>query len=111
MLVVLRLGIAAIMGVLVCAAPMVLGVMFAFRPNERWLALMRPMTLAGVFAAISNTMLGIVNTLNYISSRPEPISINLLTGQLAEGMAVPFVSFGCLAVAWLGVAVGMRRQS
>jgi len=105
-----NLGIVAILGALVCASPMVLGVMFAARPNDRWLALMRPLSLAAVFAAVSNTMLGMVNILVGLSSRAEPAPINLLAAQLAETLVVPFVSFGCLTVAWLAVAVGMRRQ-
>jgi hypothetical protein len=108
--VMLNLGLMAIAGSLVCAAPMVLGVWFAFKPGERLLALMRPLTLAATFAAISNTMLGLVNTLVYMSSRPAPVSTNIITAQLAESLVVPFVSFGCLSVAWLAVAVGMRKQ-
>jgi hypothetical protein len=47
----LNWGIAAFAGALVCAAPMVVGAMFAFRPSEKLLALMRPLTIAAVFAA------------------------------------------------------------
>lgn len=103
-------GIVAIASALVSATPLVLGIFFAIKPSERWLALMRPLSLAAIFAAISNTMLGLVNTLVYISSRPGPFSPNLLAAQLAETLLIPFVAFGCLTVAWLGVAVGMRKQ-
>jgi hypothetical protein len=98
------------MGVLMCVAPMILGWYFAFKPSERLLALMRPLTLAATFAAISNTTLAFVNTLAWISRRPESVPIEIVSGQLAEALAIPFVSFGCLAAAWLGVAVGMRKQ-
>jgi hypothetical protein len=108
--VIVNLGIMAILGVLTCVVPMVLGAWFAFRPGERLLALMRPLTLAAVFAAVSNTMLGLVNTLHYVSLRSEPVSTQLLSAQLAETLAVPFLSFGCLAAAWVGIAVGMRKQ-
>jgi hypothetical protein len=37
---------------LICMVPAVLGVCFAFRPCERLLALMRPLTLGAVFAAL-----------------------------------------------------------
>jgi hypothetical protein len=107
---VLNLGIVAALGIFVCVAPMVLGWWFAFKPSERLLALMRPLTLAATFAAISNTMLGLVNTFVGISRRPEPIPINIIAANLAESLAVPFLSFGCLAVAWLAVAVGMRKH-
>ena len=105
-----NLGIVAMAGTLVCVAPMVLGGWFAFRPSERLLGLMRPLTLAAVFAAISNTMLGIVNQLVYISSKPAPLPVNLLAAQMAENLVIICVSFGCLSVAWLFVTIGMRKQ-
>jgi hypothetical protein len=89
---------------------MVLGAWFAFRPSDRLLGLMRPLTLAAVFAAISNTFLGFVNQAVYISNRPQPIAVPLLAGQMAENLAITFLSFGCLSVAWLLVAIGMRRM-
>ena len=107
---ILNWGIAAIAGALVCAAPMVVGAMFAFRPSEKLLALMRPLTLAAVFTAIANVSLAFANTFVYWSRRPEPVTGQLLAAQLADTTVVPFVSFGCLAVAWLFVAVGMRKQ-
>ena len=110
MRVILNWGIAAFMGAFVCAAPMVVGVWFAFRPNERLLGLMRPLTLAATFAGVSNTTLALVNTLVWISRREGDVPMNIVATQLAESLAVPFVSFGCLTAAWLAVAVGMRKQ-
>ena len=110
MRVITNLGPVAVLGVFVCVAPMVLGWWFAFKPSERLLALMRPLTLAATFAAISNTMLGLVNTLVGVASRPAPVSTNVVAVNLAESLVVPFVSFGCLSVAWLAVAVGMRKH-
>jgi hypothetical protein len=106
-----NLGIVAVLGVFVCVAPMVLGWWFAFKPSERLLALMRPLTLAATFSAISNTMLGLVNTLVGISAHPERASsTGLIAANLAESLVVPFLSFACLSVAWLAVAIGMRKQ-
>jgi len=107
---ILNWGIAAFAGALVCAAPMVVGAMFAYRPSERLLALMRPLTLAAVFAAISNTCLGFANTFVYWSRRAEPATLQHVAAQLAETTVVPFVSFGCLTAAWLFVTIGTRRQ-
>jgi hypothetical protein len=105
-----HLGIVPALGVFVSAAPMILGIAIAFRPTEQSLALMRPLSLAAIFVTISNTMLGLVQTFAYISSRPAPVSFNILSAQLAETLVIPFVGFGCLTVAWLGVAMGTRRQ-
>jgi hypothetical protein len=107
----LNLGVAAVLGIFVCVAPMVLGWWFAFKPSERLLTLMRPLTLAATFAAISNSLLGLVNTLVGIAAHPERASsVGLIAANLAESLAVPFLSFACLSVAWLAVAVGMRKQ-
>ena len=110
MRVILNWGPVAFLGALVCAAPMVVGVWFAFRPNERLLGLMRPLTLAATFAAVSNTTLALVNTLVWISRREGEVPVTIISIQLAETLAVPFISFGCLTAAWLAVAVGMRKQ-
>lgn len=110
MKVIVNWGIAAILGVLTCVAPMILGWWYAFRPSERLLVQLRPLTIAAIFAALSNTTLAFVNTLVWISRRPGPVEMNIVAIQLAETLAIPFVSFGFLAAAWLGVAVGMRKQ-
>ena len=60
-------GLAGLFGLFVSALPMFLGIAFAIRPNERRLALMRPVTLAGIFAAIANTFLGITNALVFVA--------------------------------------------
>jgi hypothetical protein len=110
MRVILNWGPVAFLGSLVCAAPMVVGVWFAFRPSERLLGLMRPLTLAATFAAVSNTTLALVNTLVGIARRADQAPVGMIATQLAESLAVPFISFGCLSAAWLAVAVGMRKQ-
>ena len=110
MRVILNWGPVAFLGSFVCAAPMVVGVWFAFRPSERLLGLMRPLTIAATYVGVSNTMLGLVNTLVWISRREGAVPTNIVAAGLAESLLVPFISFGCLGAAWLAVAVGMRRQ-
>jgi hypothetical protein len=104
-----NLGIVAIMGALVSASPLALAAAYVIRPSERLLGLMRPLTLASVFAALSNIILGLVNVLVGFSSRPQPA--NVVAHQLAESLVIGFLSFGCLSAAWLAVAIGMRRQA
>ena len=106
-----QLGLAALAGMFVTATPMLLGIAFAARPNERWLSLMRPLTLAGIFAAIANLFVALANTFVGLSRVPstEPVAQRLAI-MLAETAVVPFVSFVFLSTAWLCVAIGMRRQ-
>lgn len=98
---------------IVCAAPFVVGILYGIRPNERWLALMRPLSLAAIFASVSNLLLGLVNALVYIgrtapgtSASPVPAAI-----VLAETAIPSFIGFACLTAAWLCVAVGVKRST
>jgi hypothetical protein len=105
-----NLGLAGLFGLLITAGPMLLGLAFAARPNERWLALMRPVSLAGIFAATANVFLGVTNELMWASRNAvaSPMDPRLLAG-LAEGAVLGFLSFAFLTVGWLAVAAGMRR--
>jgi hypothetical protein len=106
-------SVAAKFALLISASPMILGIAFAVRPNERWLALMRPLSLAGIFAAISNVFLGLANTLHWLATHNTFDASNLgrAAAGLSESTVLPFASFAFLTVAWLSVAIGMRRQS
>jgi hypothetical protein len=54
---------------IVSLAPLVAGIVYAIRPNERRLALMRPLSLAGIFAAVSSLLLGMANALEAIAKK------------------------------------------
>ena len=101
-------------GLIVSLAPLIAGVVYAVRPNERRLALMRPLSLAGIFAAVSSLLLGLANALEAIGSpRAADASANLppAARMLAEAMIPSFVGFACLTVAWLCVAAAIRRAA
>ena len=108
---IVNLGPAAIAGLFVTAAPLALAIAFAFRPKERWLALMRPLTLAGIFAGIANTFLGFANTFVYLSRRATEVEPGHYYAMLADSTVVPFLSFVLLSLAWLCITLGMRRQA
>jgi hypothetical protein len=40
----------------------------------------------------------------------DPETVGLLALALAEAMVASLIGFACLTVAWLAVAVGMRKQ-
>jgi hypothetical protein len=105
-------SIAARLALLVSALPMILGIAFAMRPSERWLALMRPLSLAGIFAAVSNLFLGLANALQWLASpNPgDPSALQIAAVGLSEAAIFPFASFAFLTVAWLCVAIGMRTR-
>jgi hypothetical protein len=92
--------------------PLVMAVMYLIRPNERRLALMRPLSLVGLFAALTGTALGFINVFVGLGKRgftPEMYTISAVGS--AESLVPLFVGFGCLTVSWLLVAAGMARQS
>lgn len=96
---------------LIDVVPLVMAVVFVLRPTERHLALMRPLSLAGLFAAIAGTLLGFINVLRLVWTRglsPETYGVMAVGG--AESLVSVLVGFACLSVAWLLVAVGMGRQ-
>jgi len=106
-----QLGLSAFVGLFVTAVPMLLGIAFAIRPNERWLSLMRPLTIAGIFAAVANMFGALANTFLALGrvAPADPVGQRMV--MLAEASILPFISFVFLSTAWLCVTIGMRRQA
>ena len=89
-----------------------MALVYVARPTERRLALMRPLSLAGLFAALTGGVLGFLNVLRGIGRATE-FSVDTYRGMAvgaSESLVTMFVGFGCLTVAWLLVAAGMGRQ-
>jgi hypothetical protein len=94
------------MGVL----PLGMGIFYAIGPNEQRLAMMRPLSLAAIFASISGSVLGVLNVLRTIGENPPAQFTTVSAIGLAEALVTTFFGFGCLALAWLCVAVGLWRR-
>lgn len=103
---------AAILGMLISATPAVAGAWFAIRPSERTLAMMRPLSLAGIFAGLCTVALGFTNgAIGLLKHGLAPqLNVEMLLGAISEVCAAAAVSFAFLTVAWVCVAIGMRRQ-
>jgi hypothetical protein len=88
-----------------------LAVSHVVRPTAQKLALMRPVSLASIFATISGLLGGWIAVLAAIPATPDGhlLTANIYQG-IAESLVVGFVSFGLLAVAWLLVAVAVMRR-
>ena len=96
---------------LIAFTPLVGSIVYVVRPTERHLSLMRPFSLAGIFAALSGGVLGLLNVLRGVGMTQDawvdsyrPMAIGG-----AESLVPMFVGFSCLTAAWLLVAVGMSR--
>ncbi len=102
---------ASLLGLLICSVPMLAGAWFAFRPSERLLSLMRPLTLGAVFSALCNLVLAIANGFVAISmiSGLDLHGVRVVGAVFMEGLAPVVASFASLAAAWFFVAIGMRK--
>ena len=88
-----------------------LAVAYVFRPTEQKLVLMRPVSLAAIFATISGLIGGWIVLLQGVPATPDGhIPVASLSQGLSESLTVGFVSFGLLAAAWMLVAVGGLRR-
>ena len=72
--------------------------------------LMRPLTLAGIFAAVSNFSWASQMPSTQSPPRAGRSSIQLAAVGLSEAAILPFAAFACLTVGWFCVAIGMRKQ-
>ena len=100
-----------VLTLIVDVLPMILGAVYAIRPTEQRLVLMRPLSLAAIFASLGSLVGGLATILQGIAATAT-LSAGAL-GRVETGLSLALVplyfGFGCLTIAWLLVAVGMRR--
>jgi hypothetical protein len=104
-------GLLARLSLIVVVVPLIMGITYAIRPSEARLALMRPFSLAGIFGGLCGFSAGVINTLIGAAQSPDGLAARMVPVGLAEAIVPLVVGFGCLTVAWLCVALGLRRQS
>ena len=103
-------SIVALASMFMGVVPLAMGVVYVIWPSEQRLALMRPLSLATIFAALSGSTLGLLNVLRSMGmSQTQAFSRAAAIG-FAEALVPIFFGFGCLTVAWLCVAVGLWRR-
>jgi hypothetical protein len=109
----MRAGPVAAFGMAVSLLPLAVAVLYLLRPSEQKLSLMRPLSLATIFAALHTFFSGVAATFRWLPAlrTPTGYDIDRLSHGLAETAAPLFVAFGVLTVAWLCVALGMRRTT
>ncbi len=101
----------ALLTLVIGFAPLVAAIVYVARPSERNLALMRPLSLAGLFGAAAGTVLGAINALRIVWTRDLDVrAYHAMAAGAAESLVPVLVGFAALAAAWLLVAVGMGRQ-
>lgn len=103
-----QVSIFALVTTLTAFVPVVAAALYAVRPSERRLALMRPFSLAALFGTLASTFSGFVTIAQDIAVSPN-VAWGRVAGGLSEALVPLVLGFTCLTLAWLLVAVGMRR--
>ena len=100
------------LGILIAFAPLVCALVYAYKPTERRLALMRPLSLAAIFGGLASFTSGVVAVASGIAATGDvAASWRAMVLGGAETFVALFVTFGALTIAWLLVALGMRRTA
>src|SRR5690242_7028307 len=102
-------GIAALLSMLVAVFPVPAALAYVLSPTERRLAMLRPISLAALFACLAGLMLGFINVLKGIWSMEGAVNSSIVAVGAAESMVPLTLAFCALTFAWLCVAIGMRR--
>ena len=103
-------SIVALASMFMGVVPLAMGIVYVIWPSEQRLALMRPLSLATIFAALSGSTLGVLNVLRGMGMSQAPAFSRIAFIGLAEALVPIFFGFGCLTVAWLCVAIGLWRR-
>lgn len=82
---------------------------FVARPTESKLAVMRPLTLASIFAAVCSFSAGVAYVLRGVAASGPDMDMSRVYMGLSETLVPLFVTNAFLAVAWLLVTAGLRR--
>jgi protein-disulfide isomerase-like protein with CxxC motif len=73
---------------------------------------MRPLSLASIFAAVCSWCVGVAAAFKHAADNGLTAdSLGVMVAGLSEAMVPPFVAFAFLSVAWLLVALGLRREA
>jgi hypothetical protein len=103
-------GIVALVTMFMGVVPLIVGMAYAVRPSEHHLAMMRPLSLATIFGAITGTSLGVLDILRLQGLTDAPAFTSVVAIGLSEALVPVFFGFGCLTGAWLCVAFGLWRR-
>ena len=103
-------SIVALASIFMGVVPLAMGIVYVIWPSEQRLALMRPLSLATIFAAVSGSTLGLLNVLRGMGMSQTQAFSSVAAIGFAESLVPIFFGFGCLTIAWLCVAVGLSRR-
>jgi hypothetical protein len=103
--------------IVVALATLSTAAFFAFRPTERTLGIIRPLCAATICSALASFFAGVTNGLYAVSrlfdgaGGSPPRLWPMVLSAFAESPIPLVAGFASVSVAWLLVAVGLRRQA
>jgi hypothetical protein len=106
------MGWPARMALLASLAPLILAAIYLVRPDKRWLAITKALSVMSLFAGVGATISGCAALLHEIGTRQELRATDLpwiVTG-LSERLVTTSAAFWGLACAWALVAIGTARR-
>ena len=88
---------------------------YAWRPQERYVGMVRALSAATVFAILSGIAANVAAVMSQVPANPEwaqspDVHLIVMTG-LGESCAPAIMGFTLLALAWLVTAAGVRRMA
>jgi hypothetical protein len=107
------MGLFALLSLMLDFVPLIMAIAYVIRPTEQRLALMRPLSLVGLFSALAGGIVGLLNVLRGAATAQQGFTgetYRIMAIGAAESLVAVFVGFACLSAAWLLVAAGMARQ-
>ena len=106
-----QVSLFGLMTLVIGAVPLIAAAVYAMRPSEARLALMRPFSLAALFSSLAGTINGLGYVLHGIaaSGNLTAASWSRVSAGLSEALVPVVFGLTCLTVAWLLVAAGMWR--
>ncbi|MEO8482794.1 MAG: hypothetical protein ABI634_11325 [Acidobacteriota bacterium] len=105
-----QIGLFALLTLLIDTVPLIAAASYASRPSEGKLVLMRPFSLAALFAGTAGSLNGLLNMLQGLARTPDMTGRwGPVYGGASEALVPAVFGLTCLTVAWLLVAVGMWR--
>ena len=107
-----QVSLFGLLTLLLSLTPLIMAAAYVVRPGERRLAMMRPLSLVGLFSALTGCTLGFMNLLRSLGVQKELTATWQQVASIgaAESLVALFVGFASLTGAWLLVAAGMGRQ-
>ena len=103
-------AIAGKLAMVVAVATVAFAGAYAIRPSELRLSLIRPLSLATIFAALFSFTAGVAAVLSAISYSGPAVGWDSVLAGAAETLGPLIAAFGCLTVVWILVAIGFRRH-